>query len=147
MIYFVQPIDGGPIKIGHSEDISRRLPQLESHYGCALALLATMDGGQDQERLIHERFEHLRFGRTEQFRPARDLMEFIRRPLLVHAAPDAVEVMEGRTHTVTLKGSEQWKQWLERSAKHCRVSISSLIDLAVTEYVKAMGFKEEPPER
>ena len=54
---------------------------------------------------------------------------------------------ERRMLAVTMKGSEEWKGWLEEAAKHCRISVSSLIDLSVTEYVKARGFKKEPPER
>jgi hypothetical protein len=58
-----------------------------------LAVLATMPGNLDDEREIHARFDQLRFGRTEQFRPAPDLMAFVGRPLLVDANPDAVEAM------------------------------------------------------
>ena len=90
----MQSVDGGPVKIGHSEDVDRRREQLESHYGRPLALLKVMPGGRDEERALHERFAEHRIGRTEQFRPAPDLMEFIGRPLLVGANPDAIEAME-----------------------------------------------------
>jgi hypothetical protein len=93
MIYFLQPVDGGPVKIGTTENLDARVKQLEAHYGCPLALLGTMPGGREEERSVHERFGHLRFGRTEQFQPAADLMAFIDRPLLVGANPDAVEAM------------------------------------------------------
>ena len=96
MIYFAQPVDGGPIKIGTTENLDSRLYALERHYGCLLALLATMEGGREREVEIHAQFAHLRFGRTEQFRPAPDLLTFIGRPLLVGANPDVVEAMKGR---------------------------------------------------
>lgn len=93
MIYAVQPTTGGPVKIGYSDDVPARIRQLECHYGQTLTLLATLPGGLKEERAIHERFDHLRLGRTEQFRPAADLMAFLGCPLLVGANPDAVEAI------------------------------------------------------
>ena len=69
MIYFLKPVDGGPVKIGCSEDVDRRREQLEWHYGRPLALLGTMPGGREEERAIHVRFAEHRIGRTELFRP------------------------------------------------------------------------------
>lgn len=94
MIYFVQPVDGGPIKIGTTINLESRIRSLERHYGRKLAVLATMDGSYDEEKAIHDRFSHLRFGRTELFRPAFDLLEFIGRPLLACANPDTVEAIK-----------------------------------------------------
>lgn len=93
MIYFLTPVDGGPIKIGFTDDFATRRKQLETFYGTPMVVLARMEGDRAKEREIHERFAHLRFGRTEQFRPGPDLMEFIGRPSLVGANPDAVEAM------------------------------------------------------
>ena len=93
MIYFMQPTTGGPVKIGHTADVDARHRQLESHYGQPLAILATIDGGRDEERELHQRFGHLRFGRTEQFRPGSALMAFIGRPLLVGPNLDTIEAM------------------------------------------------------
>lgn len=96
MIYFMSPTDGGPVKIGRTDNLDRRREQLETHYGCQLAVLATIEGGKPEEREVHRRFKHLRLGRTEQFRPGADLMAFIGRPLLVGPNPDAVEAIEPR---------------------------------------------------
>jgi hypothetical protein len=52
-----------------------------------------------------------------------------------------------RPVAVTIKGDSKWKAWLEDAAAHCRMSVSSLIDVAVTQYVKAHGFEKRPPER
>jgi hypothetical protein len=41
VIYFVQPIDGGPVKFGTSGNVGARVGHLESHYRKPLALLAT----------------------------------------------------------------------------------------------------------
>ena len=93
MVYFLQPVGGGPIKIGFSDNFPVRLAQLEAHYGCSLVVLATMEGDRSRESEIHQMFAHLRFGRTEQFRPGPDLMEFIGRPLLAGPNPEAVEAL------------------------------------------------------
>jgi hypothetical protein len=90
LIYFAQTPTGS-IKIGCTENLDVRLDQLRAHYGAELALLATMPGDRSTEAEIHGRFAHLRFGRSEQFKPARELMEFIGKPLLVGADPEMVE--------------------------------------------------------
>jgi hypothetical protein len=94
VVYFVQAVDGGPIKIGHSVDVERRIGQLEADFKRKLAVLAVIPGGRIQEREIHDRFSHLRLGKTEQFRPAQDLLDFIGRPLLVSVNPELVEAMD-----------------------------------------------------
>jgi hypothetical protein len=54
---------------------------------------------------------------------------------------------ERRPVAVTLKGSEEWKEWLERASEHCRTTVSAFIDLATAEYAKVRGFHEESPKR
>lgn len=90
MIYFAK-LPTGAIKIGHSVNPDQRSQALRSHYGCDLEILRTMEGGRDVERELHERFSHLRLGRTEQFRPGPDLAEFIGLPLFVSPNPETVE--------------------------------------------------------
>jgi len=48
---------------------------------------------------------------------------------------------------VTIKGSPDWREWIEEAAKHCRMSVSGLVDYAVTQFVKQQGFPRKPPER
>jgi hypothetical protein len=151
MIYFMQPLDGGPVKIGFSDDVETRRAQLESHYGQPLALLATMDGGRKEEQAVHSRFAHLRFGRTEQFRPAAELMTFIGRPLLVGANPNAVEAMEpasidNRVMVIALKGSPEFRDWLSAVSKKSRIPATSIVEVALAEWASRNGHSE-PPER
>ncbi len=146
MIYFMQSPDGGPVKIGYSGDVEARARQLESHYGKPLAVLATVPGDRAEEAEMHRRFAHLRLGRTEQFRPAPELMDFIGRPLLVGANPDAVEAIEPLATQVTLKGSPEWSQWLGELSTKLRTTKAGIIDRALTELAERSGFRE-PPER
>jgi hypothetical protein len=55
--------------------------------------------------------------------------------------------MPPRQSAFTIKGTAEWKAWVERAADHCRDSVSSLFDKAVADYVKAHGFEEPPPRR
>ena len=101
-VYFAQ-LPTGSIKIGYSDDVESRMKALESSYRQPLALLHTIEGDRKAEHKIHERFAHLRFGRTEQFRPGLDLMEFIGLPVLVSANPDAVVVVEPPRDDIAVK--------------------------------------------
>lgn len=154
MIYFAQPADrpSAPVKIGHSANVPARVKQLEAHYGVPLAVLATMDGGRDEERAVHARFAHLRLNgrrkcgvQPEQFRPDPELMAFIGRPLLAGTNPDVVE-MDSRA-MVGIKASPEWAAWLGRYAKNQRVSIASVIDRALEREAVAQGFDEPAPAR
>lgn len=151
MIYALQAITGGPIKLGTTEDLPRRLAQLEAHYRQPLAVLATFEGGRDEERAIHKRFAHLRYGRTEQFRPAADLMAFLGRPLLVDANPGAVEAMppktEGRMTQVVIRSIPDWKTWVEELSGFNRTTVSDTVDRALVELARNIGFPKVPPRR
>jgi Meiotically up-regulated gene 113 len=157
MIYFIQSTDGGPIKIGYTDDISRRTDQLERHYGCALNILATMKGGPDEEAVIHAQFAHLRLkgpgrcGRPpEQFRPAPELMAFIGRPMLVGANPDAVEAIIPVGYDASLKPvrvelSDDVHRMLRKLAADDGVSMAAFaresVERMVREEFKRRGLK------
>ena len=77
VIYFMQPVDGGPVKIGFSDNVPGRQKALESMFGRKMNLLATTEGTKVRESEIHRQFAHLRFDGTEQFRPTLELAQFI----------------------------------------------------------------------
>jgi hypothetical protein len=137
------------VKIGTSTNVPARIKQLEATYKRPLALLGTMEGDRDEEQAVHARFAHLRFGRTEQFRPAPELMEFIGKPLLVGANPDAVEAMEGHAKPIVfqMRGSPEYKAWLEDVARFDGLPVASLFARSLVRYAKSIGFTEPPPER
>ena len=146
MIYFAQPIEGGPVKIGFTSDVDARLRQLEVYYGRPLALLGIMEGDRDEERSIHGRFAHLRFGRTEQFRPAADLMAFIGRPLLVGANPYATEVLlPPKFAIINLKGTQEQADWLEAAHRKTHIAKSVIVRLALSQWAGSNGLAPFPP--
>ena len=77
MIYFIQPVDGGPIKIGYAKDVPARVKTLERESQRQMVVLAAISGGKKEERELHRKFSHLRYEGTEQFRPAPDLTAVI----------------------------------------------------------------------
>lgn len=52
-----------------------------------------------------------------------------------------------RVQVLSIRGRADWKEWLDRGAKHCRTDVSKLVDIALIEYLQSKGFKEAPPER
>lgn len=146
MIYFAQAVGGGPIKIGHASNVAARIAQLEEHYCQPLALLGTLPGGRPEEKAIHQRFAHLRFSRTEQFRPDPDLLAFIKRPLFGGGA-SVEDAMPSKFRTVVVRSSGAWADWVEELAKHCRTDVAKLIDAALLGHAKVRGFDKFPPKR
>ena len=55
MVYFAAAPEG-PIKIGMTCDVKRRLRELRTKTKLDLAILATIDGGSPREGLYHSRF-------------------------------------------------------------------------------------------
>lgn len=48
---------------------------------------------------------------------------------------------------VTLRGSPEWKSWVEDLADHCRLDVAKVIDRALIDYARKEGFKAEAPQR
>jgi hypothetical protein len=48
---------------------------------------------------------------------------------------------------ITIKGSLEWRDWVDRGASHCRTDVAKLVDSALVDYLRARGFTEEAPER
>jgi len=79
MIYFIRPVDGGPIKIGTSIDVMRRLKELQWTFRIKMHVLGIIDGNEDIEHSLHIRFGHIRIGGSEWFHPTNELIAFIDR--------------------------------------------------------------------
>lgn len=78
VIYFVQAGEGGPIKIGITEEdcVDRRLTQLQGANPVQLRLLATQFGGILNEKQLHARFAAHRI-HGEWFEPTPELLALI----------------------------------------------------------------------
>ncbi len=107
MIYFARLGPGGPIKVGTTIDLLRRLKEHEKAFGVEVIVLGVRDGGKDEERRHHRMFAHLRLkpgesGPCERFRPGPELLDYIRRecrmPDLFDGAKEGVRLRPMRVH-------------------------------------------------
>jgi len=48
---------------------------------------------------------------------------------------------------VTIRGSAEWKAWVEAGADFCRTDVTKMFDAAIVDYLKARGFPQEAPRR
>jgi hypothetical protein len=53
---------------------------------------------------------------------------------------------ESKPVAATLRGTDEWKAWLEEFAKTNRQSVAGIIDMALTRLAKDLSFRV-PPER
>jgi hypothetical protein len=75
MIYFIQ--DGPYIKIGHTDNVTKRLDLLQVGNPRPLRIVATMDGDVAFERLLHHKFRAFRV-RREWFAGRQALLDYIK---------------------------------------------------------------------
>lgn len=75
-VYFVRSGRTGPIKIGHAKRLRARLHALSTAHHEQLILLATLAGGEVQERRLHSQFSAYRL-RGEWFEASDELLDFI----------------------------------------------------------------------
>jgi hypothetical protein len=52
-----------------------------------------------------------------------------------------------KTIAVTIKGGPEWKDWIDGLARHCRLDVAKVFDLAVVQFAKGQGYDHEAPER
>jgi hypothetical protein len=89
VVYFVQSICGGPVKIGTTRRLrmDKRLQALQTGNPERLHIVRMIRGGVELERAMHARFKHLRL-QGEWFEAEDELAEWVS----YRATPDAVEV-------------------------------------------------------
>ena len=75
-IYFIQLVNGGPIKIGYAKNITRRLNALQVAHAYPLKLLHSFQAHAFVELALHYKFKKLRL-LGEWFEPSHELLYFI----------------------------------------------------------------------
>ena len=74
-VYFVQAGEGGPIKIGWSQDVAQRIAGLQTAQAEPLRLLGTLPGTRLDEARVHRVLDHHRL-RGEWFHPHAEVIRF-----------------------------------------------------------------------
>lgn len=77
VVYFIQATRGGPVKIGQSDRVERRLADLQSASPYPLRIVATLDGTCALERELHVLFAAHRL-HGEWFRPCAEIADYLR---------------------------------------------------------------------
>lgn len=75
-VYFVQAGERGPIKIGWTQDVDRRIAELQTANAKKLILLGTLPGTLDTEASFHARFSHLRL-EAEWFQDSEEIRKVL----------------------------------------------------------------------
>lgn len=77
-VYFIQAGGpSGPVKIGTTGDLKKRLAGLQTSAPEDLILLDVIPGGREKEAALHAQFQHLRM-RGEWFVPGSEIFAFLR---------------------------------------------------------------------
>lgn len=86
-IYFIQPLTGGPIKIGSALNVAQRIKELQTGSAAPLCLLASITGTVKEERALHRQLKEYRLS-GEWFSPGEEVLA------AVQAAKDGREISE-----------------------------------------------------
>lgn len=54
---------------------------------------------------------------------------------------------EPKPTVISLKGSGEWRVWLQELSSHCRTDAAKVIDAALIDYAKTKGFMKKAPPR
>ena len=77
VVYFVEAGLGGPVKIGWTQDVERRIAELQTANAHKLNLLGTVVGTMEDEASTHARFSHLRL-EAEWFTNSPEIHQFLK---------------------------------------------------------------------
>ncbi len=134
MIYFIENVTSGIIKIGFTLRLTKRLKALRGTTGENLRVIAIMDGDRRIESLLHWKFSHLKVD-LEWFRPGEDLQDYIRQNARDWDGADEKTTDEGGV-TVRLGSELKEKARYIRSQNQLRhltfvQMLSSLLERAI----------------
>lgn len=62
-VYFIQAVNGGPIKIGTARNVKNRVAGIQGHHWQELRILGQVWGSRYLERALHRRFREYRIAR------------------------------------------------------------------------------------
>lgn len=77
-VYFIQSGNLGPIKIGYSNNVKKRLSALRSGSPYELSVIGIIEGGREKEKELHEKFKEKRIAQNcEWFESCDEIIGFI----------------------------------------------------------------------
>lgn len=146
VIYFVQAEGGGLVKIGLTESsMSSRLSILRGMSPVPLTCLATMPGDSETEASVHRRFAR-GWSHGEWFRPAAELLEFIRSNGEPYREPPKFARFRRGTPRITgIYCDVRLHAALMAEGERREKGPLALIDEAFREWAGHVGFDPPPP--
>lgn len=60
---------------------------------------------------------------------------------------EAAKEWTSKPLVIQMRGSLEWKQWLEELAEFDRSTVSDIIDRAIAAHARTIGFPKAPPPR
>lgn len=105
MIYFIQQGDSGPIKIGYTNNISKRINALQSSSPEKLHLLGAIEGDKDRERVL-QKFFHAHKMQGEWFKPAPMVLNYIF-GLIARPEDTIIELTVPRTDIIKIENLDE----------------------------------------
>ena len=61
--------------------------------------------------------------------------------------PDQARSWPGKPLAIQVRGSPEWKRWLEELAEFDRSNLADICDRSIAAYARAIGFPKPPPPR
>lgn len=153
LIYFIRFADDGPIKIGQTINLEKRLGCYGTQLGKRPEVLGVMDGGRAVEKRILEQFAHLRVSKSvanEWRNPGPDLLEFIDTFCRPWDGENDMPAFK-QVPIYVIKADERIapaiKEWVAELAEFSVVNVAVLYDIALAQYAKNIGFTKKKPRR
>lgn len=137
MIYFIQDTHSRAIKIGTSKSPIKRLASLQTAHGSKLVLVGVMDGGEQEERVLHQQFTRKR---GEWFEPTRELLTFIHENAVLRSALAEVRLPRTRGQSAfdqygfksELRGNDLFSS-LARVIVACKMDIDTAFETVYSD--------------
>ena len=91
VVYFIQEGSDGPIKIGYTSNLKKRLESMQVGNSKELNVLGTYSGGRKEESYLHSLFAIAQI-RGEWYYPIHELLKFIRLNCSNHSVKGAQHI-------------------------------------------------------
>jgi hypothetical protein len=138
ILYFVGPMPDGPVKIGITSDLDRRLLTIRAQSPISVDIFGVMDGNLDVEVRIHERFRHLR-RHYEWFTLDDEMRQFIADHCRVWHSTQKRRIVRPRSSGMQIVCSKGFKAWAEMFAGETARNILVMIDLGARVMAEESG--------
>ena len=95
MIYFIQSVNGGPVKIGYAANIQERFECIQAMSPVILRIVSVMNGDRGSEGHLHRYFGKIRL-HGEWFSPTEELLRFVKKPYPIECNA-SINICQGST--------------------------------------------------